>query len=86
MNIKKVLQQRETAILGMEKRLNRSNSLNRTLLEALSRSIGSGDILSYDERKAIKQETKDCLYTIDNELLMQEEEQEPEHVDSIELT
>ena len=71
MKVKQVLQQRETAILSMEKKLNRSQKLNKTLLTALERSIGE-DILSYDERQAIRQETKDCLNTLDNEILMEE--------------
>ena len=71
MKIKQVLQQRETAILSMEKKLNSSQTLNRTLLTALERAISS-NILSYDEREAIRQETKDCMSTIDNEILMQD--------------
>ncbi len=71
MKIKQVLQQRETAILSMDKKLNRSKALNKTLLTALERSIG-GDMLSYDERQAIRQETTDCLYTLDNEISLQD--------------
>ena len=55
----------------MEKKLNRSQTLNKTLLTAVERSIG-GDILSYDDRQAIRQETKDCLYTLDNEISLQD--------------
>tara|TARA_R110001592_G_scaffold97068_2_gene278162 strand:- start:515 stop:805 length:291 start_codon:yes stop_codon:yes gene_type:complete len=70
--VKKVLKDREVAILSIEKKLNRSNSLNRTLLSALERSIGSSDLLSYDERKAIKDETEDLCKSIDTEISLQE--------------
>ena len=70
--VKKVLKDREVAILSMEKKLNRSNSLSRTLLDALVRSIGSSDLLSYDERQAIKTETKDLCKGIDTEMSLQE--------------
>ncbi len=75
MKVKQVLQQREEAILSMEKKLNRSQTLNKTLLTALERSISS-NILSYNEREAIRQETTDCLYTLDNEILLQDTHEE----------
>mgnify|MGYP003645399022 CR=1 FL=1 len=70
--VKKVLKDREVAILSIEKKLNRSNSLSRTLLDALVRSIGSSDLLSYDERQAIKKETDDLCKGIDTEMSLQE--------------
>ena len=66
--VKKVLKQREVALLAIEKKLNKANSLNRTLLDALSASIGRDDVLSYDERKAIKVETEDLCTSIDQEV------------------
>ena len=74
--VKKVLKDREVAILSMEKKLNRSNSLSRTLLDALVRSIGSSDLLSYDERKAIKTETDDLFKSIDTEISIIDKSQE----------
>tara|TARA_R110002051_G_scaffold119214_1_gene192748 strand:- start:17 stop:319 length:303 start_codon:yes stop_codon:yes gene_type:complete len=74
--VKKVLKDREVAILSMEKKLNRSNSLSRTLLDALVRSIGSSDLLSYDERQAIKKETDDLCKGIDFEVLAHDDAQE----------
>tara|TARA_R110000822_G_scaffold12262_1_gene44505 strand:- start:3988 stop:4299 length:312 start_codon:yes stop_codon:yes gene_type:complete len=68
--VKKVLKDREVAILSMEKKLNRANSLSRTLLSALERSIGSSDLLSYDERQAIKKETDDLFKGIDQEIAL----------------
>ena len=68
--VKEVLKSREVAILSMEKKLNRSNSLSRTLLSALERSIGSSDLLSYDERNAIKGETKNLCDLIDQEIAL----------------
>tara|TARA_R110002074_G_scaffold4774_3_gene23383 strand:+ start:1270 stop:1560 length:291 start_codon:yes stop_codon:yes gene_type:complete len=70
--VKEVLKNREVTILSMEKNLNRSSSLNRLLLDALSKSIGSSDLLSYDERQAIKTETKDLCKGIDTEMSLQE--------------
>ena len=73
--VKQTLVSREQSILSLEKKLNRSQSLNKTLLTALERSIG-GDILSYDERDAIRQETKDLCKGIDNEVKLQQLEQD----------
>ena len=64
-HVKKVLKDREIAILSMEKKLNRASSLNRTLLQALSSTIGSSDFLSFDEKQAIRQETKDVCDGVD---------------------
>jgi hypothetical protein len=74
--VKKVLKDREVAILSMEKKLNSANSLSRTLLSALERSIGSNDLLSYDERQAIKKETDNLCYTIDQEIALIDKSQE----------
>ena len=63
--VKKTLKDREIAILSLEKRLNSANSLNRTLLEALTKAIGWGDVLSSSEKQAIKQETADLCEQID---------------------
>lgn len=63
--VKKVLKNREKAILSMAKKLDNVNSLNRTLLSALSTAIGRDDVLSYDESKAIKAETNDLCDSID---------------------
>jgi len=68
--VKKVLKDREVAILSMEKKLNRANSLSKTLLSALERSIGSSDLLSYDERRAIKTETDNLCQLIDQEIAL----------------
>ena len=81
--VKKVLKDREVAILSMEKKLNRSNSLSRTLLDALSRSIGASDLLSYDERKAIKTETDDLCKSIDIEISLIDEELDTKSVKPI---
>ena len=81
--VKKVLKDREVAILSMEKKLNRSNSLSRTLLDALVRSIGSSDLLSYDERQAIKTETNDICKSIDIELSLIDEELDTKSVKPI---
>ena len=81
--VKKVLKDREVAILSMEKKLNRSNSLSRTLLDALVRSIGSSDLLSYDERQAIKTETNDLCKSIDIELSLIDEELDTKSVKPI---
>ena len=70
--VKEVLKNREVTILSMEKKLNRSNSLSKTLLNALERSIGSNDLLSYDERQAIKKETDNLCKGIDTEISLQE--------------
>jgi len=82
--VKKVLKDREVAILSMEKKLNRSNSLSRTLLDALVRSIGSSDLLSYDERQAIKTETKDLCKGIDTEISLMEMEEGVKPIGKIE--
>tara|TARA_R110002167_G_scaffold122795_1_gene301434 strand:- start:1076 stop:1357 length:282 start_codon:yes stop_codon:yes gene_type:complete len=74
--VKEVLKNREVTILSMEKNLNRSSSLNRLLLDALSKSIGSSDLLSYDERQAIKTETKDLCKGIDTEISIIDKSQE----------
>ncbi len=74
--VKEVLRNREVTILSMEKNLNRSSSLNRLLLDALSKSIGSSDLLSYDERQAIKTETKDLCKGIDTEISIIDKSQE----------
>jgi|TARA_B110000259_G_scaffold544_1_gene771 hypothetical protein len=63
--VKKVVKDREIAILSLEKKLNSANSLNRTLLEALTKAIGWGDALSSSEKQAIKQETADMCEGID---------------------
>ena len=81
--VKKVLKDREVAILSIEKKLNRSNSLSRTLLDALVRSIGSSDLLSYDERQAIKTETNDLCKSIDIELSLIDEELDTKSVKPI---
>ena len=81
--VKKVLKDREVAILSMEKKLNRSNSLSRTLLDALVRSIGSSDLLSYDERQAIKTETNDLCKSIDIEMSLIDEELDTKSVKPI---
>ena len=62
---KKVLKDREIAILSLERKLNSANSLTRTLLEALTKSIGYGDVMSSSEKQAIKQETADLCENID---------------------
>ena len=64
-HVKKTLKDREIAILSLEKKLNSANSLNRTLLEALTKAIGWGDALSSSEKQAIQQETKDLCDGID---------------------
>lgn len=81
--VKKVLKDREIAILSMEKKLNRSNSLSRTLLDAVVRSISSSDLLSYDERKAIKTETDDLCKSIDIEISLIDEELDTKSVKPI---
>jgi len=81
--VKKVLKDREIAILSMEKKLNRSNSLSKTLLNALERSIGSNDLLSYDERQAIKTETDDLCKSIDIEISLIDEELDTKSVKPI---
>jgi|TARA_R110000764_G_scaffold218546_1_gene306047 hypothetical protein len=63
--VKKTLKDREIAILSLEKKLNSANSLSRTLLEALTKAIGWGDVLSSSEKQAIKQETADLCEQID---------------------
>lgn len=63
--VKRVLQNREQAILSMAKKLDKVNSLNRTLLEALTKSIGWGDILNPSEKQAIEEETADMCEGID---------------------
>ena len=70
--VKEVLKNREVTILSMEKNLNRSSSLNRLLLDALSKSIGSSDLLSYEERQEIKKETDNLCKGIDTEISLQE--------------
>ena len=70
--VKEVLKNREVTILSMEKNLNRSSSLNRLLLDALSKSIGSSDLLSYEERQDIKKETDNLCKGIDTEISLQE--------------
>jgi hypothetical protein len=59
--VKKVLKNREKAILSMAKKLDKANSLNRTLLDALSTAIGRDEVLNFEERKAIKEETVDVI-------------------------
>lgn len=59
--VKKVLKNREKAILSMSKKLDKVNSLNRTLLDALMTAIGRDEVLTFDERKAIKTETEDVI-------------------------
>ena len=59
--VEKVLKNREKAILSMAKKLDKANSLSRTLLDALSSSIGRDEVLSFDERKAIKAETVEVI-------------------------
>jgi hypothetical protein len=68
--VKKVLKDREIAILSMEKKLNSANSLSRTLLSALEKSIGSKDLLCYDERRAIEKETDNLCKGIDQEIAL----------------
>jgi hypothetical protein len=82
-DLKETLKARETSLLAMEKKLNRANSLSRTLLSALERSIGSSDLLSYDERQAIKQETKDLfkqMEGVEKVLILHNDEVEGENV------
>jgi hypothetical protein len=82
-DLKETLKARETSLLAMEKKLNRANSLSRTLLSALERSIGSSDLLSYDERQAIKQETKDLfkqMEEVEKVLILHNDEVEGENV------
>ena len=62
---KKVLKDREIAILSLERKLNSANSLTRTVLEALIKSIGYGDVMSSSQTQAIKQETADMCEGID---------------------
>ena len=64
-HVKKTLKDREIAILSLEKKLNSANSLNRTLLEALTKAIGWGDELSSPEKQAIREETTDLCEGID---------------------
>jgi len=64
-HVKKTLKDREIAILSLEKKLNSANSLNRTLLEALTKAIGWGDVLNIHEKKAIREETADLCEQID---------------------
>jgi hypothetical protein len=82
-DLKETLKARETSLLAMEKKLNRANSLSRTLLSALERSIGSSDLLSYDERQAIKQETKDLfkqMEEVEKVLILHNDEHNGENV------
>ena len=74
--VKEVLKNREVTILSMEKNLNRSSSLNRLLLDALSKSIGSSDLLSYEERQDIKKETDNLCKGIDTEISIIDKSQE----------
>lgn len=63
--VKKVLMNREKAIKSMAKKLDKVNSLNRTLLDALITAIGRDEVLSFEERKAISTETNDLCQDID---------------------
>jgi hypothetical protein len=72
--VKSVLKDREVTILSMERKLNSANTLSRTLLSALERSIGSNDLLSYDERQAIKKETDNLCDLIDQDIALMDAE------------
>ncbi len=63
--VKKVLKNREKAILSMAKKLDKVNSFNRTLLDALSTAIGRDEVLSFEERKAIRTETTELCESVD---------------------
>jgi hypothetical protein len=63
--VKKTLKDREIAILSLEKKLNSANSLNRTLLEALTKAIGWENGLSSSEKQAIREETTDLCNWLD---------------------
>lgn len=64
--VKKVLMNREKAIKSMAKKLDKVNSLNRTLLDALMTAIGRDEVLNFEERKAISTETNDLCQDIDS--------------------
>lgn len=72
--VKNVLVNREKAIKSMAKKLDKVNSLNRTLLDALMTAIGRDDVLTFQEREAISTETNDLCESIDIDISLMEEE------------
>ena len=94
--VKQILSQREEQIRTLDKSNEEVTALCRTLIDCVKQTMRNRpDGLSYDQKQDITKETNDLAVRIDNEIeihqmcqkeLMNYEEKEPGHVDSIELT
>lgn len=66
--IQEALTSNRKQVLSLAKQLDKANSLNRTLLSALSDSISRDDVISYDDRKLIKNREENMVKYLDTVL------------------
>ena len=55
-------------VISLAKQLDKANSLNRTLLSALSDTISRDDVISYDDRKLMKNRAENMVKYLDTVL------------------
>tara|TARA_B110000858_G_scaffold70430_1_gene81835 strand:- start:73 stop:366 length:294 start_codon:yes stop_codon:yes gene_type:complete len=63
--IKEALTSNRKQVLSLAKQLDKANSLNRTLLSALSDTISRDDVISYDDRKLMKNRAENMVKYLD---------------------
>ena len=66
--IQEALTSNRKQVLSLAKQLDKANSLNRTLLSALSDSISRDDVISYDDRKLMKNREENMVKYLDTVL------------------
>ena len=59
--VKEALTSNRKQVISLAKQLEKANSLNRTLLTALSDTISRDDVISYDDRKALKRKEENMI-------------------------
>ena len=66
--VKELLAEKTDHIIYLSKMLTASQSLNKTLLSAVSDTIPRGEMMNYDDKNLLQKETKDICISIDNEV------------------
>ena len=66
--IHEALTSNRTQVISLAKQLDKANSLNRTLLSALSDTISRDDVISYDDRKLMKNRAENMVKYLDTVL------------------
>ena len=66
--IQEALTSNRKQVISLAKQLDKANSLNRTLLSALSDTISRDDVISYDDRKLMRNTAENMVKYLDTVL------------------